>query len=135
MNRVQPAEAGANPLFAQARPTCAWRRRGSKRRNTIARMHREDEAPVAVRLSITGRVQGVVFRASLRAQATAHGLRGWTRNRADGSVEAVLSGAPEAIEAVVRWAARGPDGARVDRVEREAYPEAVEEGFQIRPTL
>ena len=98
-------------------------------------MHREDDSPVALRLSITGRVQGVAFRASLRARAIAHGLSGWTRNRADGSVEAVLSGTPEAIDAVVRWAAHGPGGARVDRVASEAYPEAVEEGFQIRPTL
>jgi acylphosphatase len=98
-------------------------------------MHGRDEAPAALRLSISGRVQGVAFRASLRAQAIAHGLSGWARNRADGSVEAVLSGAPEAIDAVVRWAARGPGGARVDRLEREAYREAVEEGFQIRPTL
>lgn len=101
----------------------------------MAAMDRRDEAPVALRLSISGRVQGVAFRASLRARAVAHGVSGWTRNRADGSVEAVLSGSPEAIDAVLRWVARGPDGARVDRVEREAYAEAVEEGFQIRPTL
>ncbi len=87
------------------------------------------------RLMIVGKVQGVAFRASLRAQAIAHGVSGWTRNRADGSVEAVLSGAPEAIDAVVRWAARGPDGARVDRVERSVHAEPVGAGFEIRPTL
>jgi acylphosphatase len=69
------------------------------------------------RLAIHGRVQGVWFRESMRLQAEALGVAGWVRNRADGSVEALVQGSPEAIEAITRWARRGPEAARVDRVE------------------
>ena len=56
----------------------------------------------AVRLVITGRVQGVGFRAWTCGEARRRGLRGWVRNRHDGSVEALLIGAPEAVEAMLR---------------------------------
>ncbi|MCL4744642.1 MAG: acylphosphatase [Burkholderiaceae bacterium] len=87
---------------------------------------------VALHLLIRGRVQGVAFRASLREQAIAHGLSGWTRNLSDGSVEAVVSGSATAVEAILRWAACGPIGARVDRVESEACPIFAGAGFEIR---
>jgi acylphosphatase len=50
------------------------------------------------------------------AQAARHGVRGWVRNRRDGSVEAVLQGEAAAVEAVVAWARRGPPAARVTEV-------------------
>lgn len=68
-------------------------------------------------LSITGRVQGVGYRDSMRIQALRAGCTGWVRNRRDGSVEAVIEGAPEAVAGVVAWARRGPPAARVDRVD------------------
>jgi acylphosphatase len=71
-------------------------------------------------LRIAGRVQGVGFRDALRAEALAQGLAGWVRNRADGSVEAVLQGEPAAVDAVAAWARRGPWAARVDRVDDRA---------------
>ena len=71
----------------------------------------------AQHLLIFGRVQGVGYRESLRAEAEAAGCTGWVRNRADGSVEAVIEGAAEAVADVVAWARRGPPAARVDRIQ------------------
>ena len=69
------------------------------------------------RLHITGRVQGVAFRASTVATAWELGLSGWVANRADGSVEAVAEGDDAAVTALVRWCHHGPPAARVDHVE------------------
>jgi acylphosphatase len=69
-----------------------------------------------VHISITGRVQGVGFRDAVCAQAQRHGVRGWVRNRRDGSVEAILQGEPAAVDAMLAWARRGPPGARVAEV-------------------
>lgn len=71
---------------------------------------------IARRLLIEGRVQGVGFRWSLHAEALTLGLRGWVRNRSDGSVEALICGEEGAVDALTVWAHRGPDTARVDRV-------------------
>ena len=69
-------------------------------------------------LKIRGKVQGVFYRESARAEAQRLGLTGWVRNISDGSVEAVVEGAPEAIDAFVAWCHRGPPQARVTGVER-----------------
>jgi acylphosphatase len=69
------------------------------------------------RLRITGRVQGVGYRWSLTQEARQLGLNGWVRNRLDGSVEAVVSGPADAVDAIVEWAKRGPTLARVEGVE------------------
>lgn len=92
---------------------------------------------IARRLRITGRVQGVGFRAALCAAAEARGLDGWVRNRSDGSVEAEVSGAPEAVAALIDWAQRGPTAARVARVQVDTIEagEAQASGFAQRPTL
>ncbi len=85
------------------------------------------------RLTIHGLVQGVGFRASLVREARRRGLDGWVRNRSDGSVEAVVSGEPSAVEDLIRWAGRGPPAARIDRVDVE--PASGEfRGFEVRPT-
>jgi acylphosphatase len=69
-------------------------------------------------LRISGRVQGVGYRDALRREALAKGVAGWVRNRRDGTVEAVLQGAPAAVDAVIAWAQFGPPAARVARVAR-----------------
>jgi acylphosphatase len=69
------------------------------------------------RLTIRGRVQGVWYRESMRREAERLGVRGWVRNRADGSVEAVVQGSRDAVEAIIGWAHRGPEHAQVSGVE------------------
>ena len=67
-------------------------------------------------LQIEGRVQGVWFRESMRREAERLGVTGWVRNAPDGSVEAVVQGADEAVDALIEWARVGPPLAQVDRV-------------------
>jgi len=67
-------------------------------------------------LSILGRVQGVGYRWSLSTQAISLELTGWVRNRRDGSVEALICGTPEAVEALTAWSRQGPPSARVERI-------------------
>ena len=72
-----------------------------------------------LRLVIHGRVQGVFFRDSMRGEAQRLGISGWVRNRSDGTVEAAMQGESSAVDAIVQWAHRGPQHARVERVEIE----------------
>jgi Acylphosphatases len=67
-------------------------------------------------LLITGRVQGVGFRFYFERTARLHGVTGWVRNRRDGSIEAVIQGADDAVSAVIGWAQRGPRSAQVAHV-------------------
>jgi acylphosphatase len=90
---------------------------------------------VARQIRVSGRVQGVGYRVSLQHEARKHGVGGWVRNRADGTVEAVLQGTPEAVAAVIAWARRGPPGARVADVSvSEAAQEPAHAQFELRPT-
>ena len=90
---------------------------------------------VARQIRVRGRVQGVGFRYSLRDEARRLRLSGWVRNRADGSVEALLQGEPADVESLVAWARRGPPGARVDALEIETPAHAtVAAGFEILPS-
>jgi len=70
-------------------------------------------------ISVSGRVQGVGFRDALLREARRLGVTGWVRNRADGSVEAVLQGSPEAVEKIIVWARRGPPAALVAALRTE----------------
>jgi acylphosphatase len=72
---------------------------------------------IARRLVIRGRVQGVGYRFSMVGVAEAAGVRGWVRNRRDGSVEALVQGDGSAVLALVAWSERGPPGAHVTEVE------------------
>ena len=67
-------------------------------------------------LRITGRVQGVGFRMYMERKAYELGVTGWVRNRRDGTVEAMVQGTPEAVDAIVAWAKRGPRSAVVSEV-------------------
>jgi acylphosphatase len=77
---------------------------------------------VRVHVIITGRVQGVAFRADARWAAGRAGVTGWVRNRADGSVEAVVEGARAAVEQMLTWFRQGSALARVDAVTCEWEP-------------
>lgn len=70
-------------------------------------------ARIARQAVVSGRVQGVYYRASTQQQARRLAVAGWVRNRPDGNVEAWLEGAPDAVEALLAWMRRGPAGARV----------------------
>lgn len=86
----------------------------------------------AARFLVSGRVQGVFFRASTRDQARRLGLRGYARNLPDGRVEVVVAGATQALAALGQWLRHGPPQARVDALQRdEADPAAVGQGFDI----
>ena len=84
-----------------------------------------------VHVLVSGRVQGVFFRASCAEQARALGVAGWVRNAPDGRVEAVFEGPEAAVEAMVGWCRRGPAHARVDDVEIEHEEPAGVEGFRV----
>lgn len=87
-----------------------------------------------IRLEIRGRVQGVGYRWTMAEQAKQHKLRGWVRNRLDGSVEAVVAGAATEVQRLIDWARRGPDAAFVTSVDVfESTGEFT--GFDQRPTV
>ena len=88
---------------------------------------------IVQRLEIRGRVQGVGYRWAMVDQATRLGVRGWVRNRRDGSVEAIVAGAPEAVKQMIEWARRGPRGAAVTQVDVFAG-EGAFDGFELWPT-
>jgi acylphosphatase len=90
---------------------------------------------IAIRLRIEGRVQGVGYRAWLEREAHRRGLRGWVRNRRDGSVEALLIGDDDAVEAAIAACARGPRLAGVTGIERYPEPDDGSAGFVSRPTI
>ena len=86
-----------------------------------------------VQVVITGRVQGVGYRASCQRQAAALGLTGWVRTRWDGGVEALLEGEAAAVDAMVDWCRDGPPMAYVSGVEINIPPDAPpERGFRVR---
>jgi acylphosphatase len=86
-----------------------------------------------VRVVVTGRVQGVYYRGSTQQEASRLGVAGWVRNRDDGSVEFVAAGPSGAVDALIAWAHRGPDGARVDGVAvTDDEGPAVAGGFEVR---
>lgn len=88
----------------------------------------------ALRCRVTGRVQGVFFRASAQRRAQALGVVGYARNLADGSVEVLAIGPPAALEELRAWLAVGPSAARVRILEctSEPLPEPVPDGFATR---
>jgi acylphosphatase len=88
---------------------------------------------VAKHLIISGRVQGVGYRASMIDEARRLGVTGWVRNRRDGKVEAVVDGDPGAVAAIVDWARRGPRGSAVTDVAVEETDGAFS-GFDWLPT-
>ncbi|MEA3542448.1 MAG: acylphosphatase [Pseudomonadota bacterium] len=89
---------------------------------------------IARRLTITGKVQGVWYRAWTVETARSLGLAGWVRNRTDGSVEAVVEGDENAVDQFLALAQDGPAAARVAAVETEDVAVQYMSDFQKRPT-
>ena len=87
--------------------------------------------PKTLHLVIHGRVQGVYFRQSMLEEAERLGVSGWVRNLPDRSVEAMVQGEADAVDAIVRWAQRGPMMASVERVEASPGSGSYD-GFEIR---
>ncbi len=89
--------------------------------------------PIRKHALVTGRVQGVSFRAHTQEQARQRGLHGWVHNLPDGSVELEAQGAPSAVEELLAWCRQGPDQAQVDSVDvKDAELVDGERTFVIR---
>lgn len=93
------------------------------------------------RVVIRGKVQGVGYRAWVERLAATHDLKGWVRNRGDGTVEAVLAGPAEQVATMIAVCRQGPRTARVERVDDEAADQAAldrrrpGERFSVLPTM
>lgn len=86
----------------------------------------------AARFLVSGKVQGVFFRASTREQALKLGLRGYAKNLPDGRVEVLAEGEAAAVDALERWLHVGPPMARVESVERGESDGCALEGFVVQ---
>ena len=89
----------------------------------------------SVRLTITGRVQGVGYRIWAERTASALGIRGWVRNRADGSVELLAIGEDDAVATLIRACGRGPWHANVSGVSISDASDDGSAGFSAEPTV
>lgn len=95
---------------------------------------------MATHLIISGTVQGIGYRESMRREAEHLGVDGWVRNRREGTVEALIDGDPDAVRQLIGWAHQGPRGARISGVKVTGADETVDSGetlsgFEIRPTV
>jgi acylphosphatase len=88
----------------------------------------------AVRVIISGRVQGVGYRDWTRREATERNLGGWVRNKSDGTVEAVIAGEDSAVESMLLALRVGPPASRVKQVMTEEWAELAPLSFELRET-
>ncbi|WP_323758300.1 acylphosphatase [Roseivirga sp.] len=86
----------------------------------------------AKRIKVTGKVQGVYFRASSQEQARRLGIKGWCKNEPDGSVLIIAEGSDENLNALVSWCHHGPSNASVEKVLVESIEASGFEGFEIK---
>ena len=85
-----------------------------------------------IRAIVSGRVQGVSYRASTAAKARQLGLAGWVKNLPNGNVELEAEGSPEQVAALVTWCHHGPPAARVDHVALEELSPIGDDDFDVR---
>lgn len=88
----------------------------------------------SVHVVISGRVQGVWYRAWTQQTASKLGLSGWVRNRTDGTVEALFSGSAHAVADMLATCRKGPPLARVDDIVQDAAEAPTDPGFHKLPT-
>jgi acylphosphatase len=87
---------------------------------------------VRAHVFVSGRVQGVFYRANTRDAARERGVDGWVRNLDDGRVEAVFEGDADAVEGMIEWCHTGSPAASVEDVDAEYGDPEGEDGFRIR---
>jgi acylphosphatase len=87
---------------------------------------------IARRVVVHGHVQGVFFRDTVRRMARQRGVNGWVANRADGTVEALFEGSPEAVDRLVDFCRTGPRGAQVTSVDVRDEDPKGQTGFIVR---
>ncbi|HVU22067.1 MAG TPA: acylphosphatase [Rhizomicrobium sp.] len=95
----------------------------------------EEADTTSLRLRVEGFVQAVGYRNFIIEEATRLGLDGWVRNRSDGTVEIMVSGATKTVEALVAASMRGPAGSTVKNVELHNAEAPAEKGFHRRPSM
>ena len=98
-------------------------------------MSEDGNSSQAVRVRISGRVQGVWYRAWVRETVERMGLTGWVRNRLDGSVEALFVGPESDVEAMIKACWTGPPAAQVDHIETTPAQGIAPNRFDIKPTV
>jgi acylphosphatase len=98
-------------------------------------MSSDDDDFTHLRLRIEGKVQGIGYRDYVIGEALKLGVDGWVRNRADGTVEALVSGPNKAVETLVGLCMKGLPGATVRDVEMHKAEPLPEKGFKRRPTI
>jgi acylphosphatase len=94
-----------------------------------------EEDEIAVRIVVSGRVQGVGYRSWALAQAWRRGVRGWVRNRCDGTVEALLIGRVAEVEALIDACRIGPRAAHVSDLARFPSADDGTSEFHEKPTV
>lgn len=91
------------------------------------------DKPISIEVTVSGRVQGVFYRAATQEKARELGIRGWVRNEPDGSVHALLQHeSQDVLERMLNWMKHGPDRAAVNGVEPRPVTDAkLYDGFEI----
>ena len=91
-----------------------------------------DTDRVRAHVFVSGRVQGVYYRASTRDAAREVGVDGWVKNLDDGRVEAVFEGSEESVEEMIEWCRTGSRAATVENIEVTTTEPEGEAGFEVR---
>ncbi|MES9857341.1 MAG: acylphosphatase [Sedimenticola sp.] len=87
---------------------------------------------ICLRCLVSGKVQGVFFRATARFEAQTLGIKGYAKNLTDGNVEVMACGEPDSLEKFRYWLSKGPQAARVSGVSCESVGMQLFDGFSVR---